>query len=337
MPQRLSTLSSSSYATLVREVRGAIATGKERALQAVEAEKVRTSWQIGKLIHTHILRNQKRAGYGQKVLHRLSRDIHISESSLYYMLEFARENPIFRSIGKLPWTHHQKLLGINDPAKRDLLVRRAAKGKWTVEKLRSEIKKSKLLTGETVKKQHSEKELLVPIKGALDTYLITDEKDKTLSGEPVIDLGFSSYLELPEQYRGKFKAGDVVSVEKSDASYTLKPSELTKKDLFTYRTKLVDVTDADTFWFLIKLGFGVTTKQQLRLRGLDAPEIISREGLRAKAFVKRVLKNASEITITSTKSDKYDRYLADVWFRTKAGVHHLNNLLLQKGLAQRMI
>ena len=71
-----------SYSTLLERVRQAIARGKERALDAVERELVRTKWEVGKLILEHILLNRKRAKYGEEVLKRLARDLGTSITEL---------------------------------------------------------------------------------------------------------------------------------------------------------------------------------------------------------------------------------------------------------------
>ena len=66
-----------------------------------------------------------------------------------------------------------------------------------------------------------------------------------------------------------------------------------------------------------------------------APEIENSEGKEAKAFVGKILHPSSgvpkppAIIIKTTKSDKYDRYLADVWVKDK----YLNQELLEKDLA----
>jgi len=57
-----------------------------------------------------------------------------------------------------------------------------------------------------------------------------------------------------------------------------------------------------------------------------------REAIRAE----RELKKASQVIITSTKSDKYDRYLADVFYTKDSKEHFLNNRLLEAGLAERV-
>ena len=47
------------------------------------------------------------------------------------------------------------------------------------------------------------------------------------------------------------------------------------------------------------------------------------------AFVQKMLKGVETLTIVTSKSDKYDRYLADVW----VGEEYLNQKLLDEGLA----
>ena len=103
--------------------------------------------------------------------------------------------------------------------------------------------------------------------------------------------------------------------------------------LFTYNVRVLNVTDGDTVWVLVDLGFGITVRQHLRLRGLDAPEIESSEGKEAKAFVEaQFQKNRGPLLIKTVKSDKYDRYLADVWI----GDEYLNQKLIEKDLAIRV-
>jgi len=88
---------------------------------------------------------------------------------------------------------------------------------------------------------------------------------------------------------------------------------------------------------IVDLGFGFKTRQYLRLRGLDCPEINTDEGKKAADFVRSRIKQADEIALTSSKSDKYDRYLADVFYNDKNGKEvYLNNLLLRHGLAVRV-
>lgn len=341
----------SSYASLLGEVRKTLALGHKRAKEAVEREKVRTSWGIGKLIHEHILLHKERAKYGEQVLKRLSDDLRISLTEIRYMTEFARTYPIHPPAGELSWAHYRELLAINDNEGRKTVAKKAAQEKWTRGTLRREIGKLKVKNPKALSASLAE-ELLTPLKGKLNTYRIVPDIEPS-SGRLYIDLGFANYLELSEKYRKVFHAGEVVLSKGTKNGYSLHPSQSTLHDvpvrdakistgrtqatgsecLFTYQVRVLDITDGDTFWAVVDLGFGVFTKQHLRLRGLDAPEAVTRDGQEARKFLERELKGTSQIVITSTKSDKYDRYLVDVFYVKKNREEFLNNRLLQAGLA----
>jgi endonuclease YncB( thermonuclease family) len=61
------------------------------------------------------------------------------------------------------------------------------------------------------------------------------------------------------------------------------------------------------------------------------------EGKKASDFVKARIRVASEIVLTSSRSDKYDRYLADVYYvDAKGNEQYLNNQILENGYAVRV-
>ncbi len=294
------------YTELRRQVREALSRGRARAQDAVEREKVRTSWQVGKLILEHILLHKDRAQYGEQVLKRLSGDLGISERELRYMVEVARTYPISPPAAKLSWGHYRDLLSINEEKQRKELIDQASRKKWSRSTLRHEIGKLKAAKKITVSSVAPAEEPLIPLKGKLDTYRVVD-----YMGKKTYDLGFSTYFEI----KGKAPKAEP------------KP-----EDLYTYEAQIETVIDGDTLWAQIHLGFGVWTRQKLRLRGLDAPEIETRDGQETKKFLERQLKTSKEVIITSTKSDKYDRYLADLW----TGETLLNQKLIDQGLAVRI-
>jgi len=292
----------STYASLRSAVRSEIALGKERAIRAVEREKVRTSWKVGKLILDHILLNKERASYGKKVIMKLSRDFPVSHTEFKYMVEFAKTYPIGPPAGQLSWWYYRELLSINDDVKRAAMALRAQKQDWPRDVLRREIKKYKIKNGIRRKGLPFADEL-TPRRGKLGAYQIVDWR-----GGKARDLGFSSYKE----YRGR------------------KPKKAPKaSELYTYKAYVDRVVDGDTIWMKVDLGFGFWTLQKLRLRGVNAPELRSRTGVLAKRFVDKALKGSEYVTITTSKSDKFDRYLVDVFVKDT----FLNQSLVDAGLA----
>lgn len=309
-----------AYSDLLRALRGVHAAAEARVELAVTQAKVQEAWEMGDLISRHILLNKDRADYGDFVLQKLGEDMGVSRSELYRYSLFAKLYPVM-PVG-LTWSHYRFLISVKDDAERKKIEDEAAREHWTKRKLDEQIRLRKL-TASAI-----DEVPLEPQRGKLNTYQVINE-DKHLK----IDLGFSSFKELPPvEGKAKMKQGDIVRVEK----WKIEPApDRTTLDLYTYSATVYEVTDGDTFWAVVDLGFGFTTKQKLRLRGIDAPELPTEEGLEAKAFVQERLKSGQKIIICSTRSDKYDRYLADVYYTAKDGEHFLNNELLENRLALR--
>jgi micrococcal nuclease len=118
-------------------------------------------------------------------------------------------------------------------------------------------------------------------------------------------------------------------IEKGE--FVLFKSQRTTSDLHTYRAYLDYVIDGDTVVFYVDLGFRTYSRQKLRLRGIDTPELKTPEGEKAKVFVQEMLKKAKLITIKTYRKDKYDRYLADIFVGSKE--IFLNQKLLDEKLA----
>ena len=330
-----------TYDQLVSAIRAARAASRERIEQAVDREKIREAWETGKLIHEHILLHKERADYGKRVLVRLAGDLEMSETELGYMLQFVHTYPISPPAGKLSWSHYRELLSINDEKERSEVTKKAENEGWGRDRVREEVRRRTLAGASSPETE----QLVVSKPGKVGTYRVVKAVVGPLTGQLVLDLGFSNYFQ-PEKI-SKFKEGDIVVLEKgklkkieeelqrrtaptlsTDAAVVAQQAQL-----FTYNVYVTQVIDGDTFRAVVDLGFKFSTVQTLRLRGLDAPEIESKEGQEAKAFLaKQLAKNHGAILIKTVKSDKYDRYLADVW----ADGRYVNQELIDQDLAVRV-
>ena len=80
--------------------------GKERAYLAMEQEKKRTYWNVGKHIKQHLLENEDRADYGVYLFTVLAENLDIHRRTLYQCVQFYEECPKIVSPGsQLTWTH----------------------------------------------------------------------------------------------------------------------------------------------------------------------------------------------------------------------------------------
>jgi len=84
---------------------------------------------------------------------------------------------------------------------------------------------------------------------------------------------------------------------------------------FYYNASLVRVIDGDTFVYDVDLGFGISTRQTFRLRGVNCPEKRGAEkefGNVCLSYVKGIL--PGESMIRTYKSDSFGRWLCDIEF-----------------------
>jgi len=115
--------------------------------------------------------------------------------------------------------------------------------------------------------------------------------------------------------------------------------------MYQYKAKIARVVDGDTIYVDVDLGFFLRQVMNLRLKGVDTPEIRGPEreqGLISKQFVEDTLAACPAVVIRTYKLGKYGRYIADIWY--KAGSDDpdeilasgtlLNQELLDRGLAQ---
>jgi endonuclease YncB( thermonuclease family) len=103
--------------------------------------------------------------------------------------------------------------------------------------------------------------------------------------------------------------------------------------MYTYHAQVERVIDGDTLVCLVDLGFGTFRRETFRLLGLDAPELATPEGERAKAFVEEwIATNGRQVVVVTVrdKREKYGRYLALV--QNNLG-QILNTLLREQQLA----
>lgn len=137
------------YTDWLAEIKARVATARQRAVLAANAELMHLYWQIGR----DILDRQASQGWGSKVIDRLAADLRdafpemkgFSRANLMYMRAFAdawSENEIVQqAVGQLPWGHN--VLLITRLKERELRVRyalQASQEGWSRPTLEIQIK-----------------------------------------------------------------------------------------------------------------------------------------------------------------------------------------------------
>lgn len=263
--------------------------------------KAVTYWKLGRWIDLYLLHGEDRAKYGEKIYEMLEKKSGIGQKTLERAVRFSREFPIPTALSKLSWTHQLELLTLPDQTVRKQLAIQATKKNFTTRELKQEISKiSKNSDRHLVKVPVTifTPPKLKAVKGELYTYVILEKNSAEDPTKSVVDCGF-----------GFDQTINIKDFSNATFGKTMQ---------FTYRAEVQKVIDADTFKVRIDLGLGGSfSRQKIRLKGIDAPEIDTNKGKKAKAYVAKALKGLEFILIRTSKSDKYDRYLADVWYVPK--------------------
>jgi micrococcal nuclease len=110
---------------------------------------------------------------------------------------------------------------------------------------------------------------------------------------------------------------------------------------YLYKATLLDVIDGDTIWVHVDVGFEIMTKEKLRFKGIDSPELKTTDGQKARDFIIQELSPCPFFTIQTFWRDKYARLLADIYYNPNETAFerlmetgtHLNQELLRQKLA----
>jgi endonuclease YncB( thermonuclease family) len=173
----------------------------------------------------------------------------------------------------------------------------------------------------------------------LELLSVRDEKERGYYLQLAVEEGMSR-----ARVRTAIKT-DLYGRTTGEASETLEALDRPKSGLHFYKAVVERVVDGDTLKVRVDLGFNTWRVEKLRLRGVDTPPFSTRRGQAAKVFVEKTLAEVPFIVIRTYKTDRYARYVADVFHdasrKKKAQVFNkgffLNQQLLDAGHAVRMI
>ena len=274
---------------------------------------------------------------------RLASDAGLSRSIIYEAVAFYRFRPKFHVRGKLVWTHYRALLRLPTDAERDAGEAAALKHSWSVRELEAQIRAGAIASAAGAPREVAPTHPLAALRGQFYTYKLIEGSEP---GDGLrLDLGFGIQLAWPIPAEERYRVGQFVTASReADEAYRFNQVTDRTASFYTYRAKVLRVIDGDTVWLDIDCGFRVWTRQKVRLRGIDTPEIETAEGVQARDFVVDALKGLQFVAVTTTKPDKYDRYLADLFYlageEDKEGVlkegAFLNRELVRAGLARRV-
>ena len=343
-----------TYGSLRDQVGQILSDGKVQSRQATEWEKADTYWHVGDAIYGHILNREGRAGYGERIIANLCKDLNLDRSLLHDIVLFRRAFPILYAHRQLTWYHYRALIRLPSIEQRHFYERMADDGGWSTRELQRQIK------ADLYRRNRNRLDALPegedpfggrPFRvrrGRLYTYGLRKLPGSEGRIEDLrLDLGFDMLWRVDFKGIPNPRHGMIVTATKRGtgpgAEYRFEEAPGQRRKLYTHIANIVHVIDGDTMEAVADCGFNHATPQKLRLRGIDTPELSSRAGQRAREFVRARMNAVDFVVITTHRPGKFGRYIADVFYLPgesdpaivlRQGVY-LNRELLKKRLATR--
>ena len=296
-----------TYAKLLQSIKSEIAAGRA----AIQKTQAQTYWKVGKFINDYVLEGADRAKYGEHIYDHLSKDLKIDKRTLERTTQFAREFPIAAARPQLTWSQFRTLLSLPDPSARARLIHQTMTKRLTTRQLQAKVDRQKVL--------HIPSEGPIPqlkfTRGPLYTYQVIEPPSlQPVEGDKFVDCGFNIWRQVPPVQLAKFKNADVVESVKTPQGYKIKSSDRGAKDLYVFKATIERIVDGDTVLVQVDCGFETWTRQYLRFRAIDCPELSTAAGQNVKRFIESRIKPNDFVIIKTHKDDKYGRYLVDVWY-----------------------
>lgn len=135
--------------TLFKQVKELISTSQEKAIKAVDFQRVLLYWNIGQKIYEEVQNGEDRADYGKQIIKNLSSDLEpiygngYSYRQLYLFLQFFKVFPIVNALhSQLNWTQYKLLIRIEDEDKKEFYINESIKNHWSSRQLERQINSS---------------------------------------------------------------------------------------------------------------------------------------------------------------------------------------------------
>jgi endonuclease YncB( thermonuclease family) len=283
-------------------------------------------FQMGRQIG-HLLESAEQTGrYGKKLVPTLCRDIKQkygrgpSTRTMRNMRKFAILYTEETTSPALSWSHYCVLLSIRDTDTRARLEQQT---------IRRHLDRDALQQLVSLTLQHSKDgKPTFPLSPRKGTLQIAKLIRPHASSPPLLDVGFGvQYAPNSTTRLNNLEHG--ICLQRY-ANGKLKLIECAPGERYCYRASLENVIDGDTVKMRIQLTGSIFICERLRLRGVDAMELNTPEGQKAKRALERLLHNRKKIIIYTYSTDRYGRYVADL----VADNLYINKTLIEKGHAR---
>ncbi|MFB3388693.1 YhcG family protein [Flavobacterium sp. LAR06] len=135
--------------SVIPDIKAIIATSRENAIRAVDNERTKMYWTIGKRIFEEEQQGKDRADYGAYLIKYLAEELQPEYGSGFSVRQLERYRQFYRTFPiasalrtQLSWTQYKLLLSIEKQEKREFYIAESVKNNWTSRQLERQINSS---------------------------------------------------------------------------------------------------------------------------------------------------------------------------------------------------
>ncbi|MGZ3754454.1 MAG: PDDEXK nuclease domain-containing protein [Mucilaginibacter sp.] len=136
-------------ASIISDIKGIINTSRDKAIHAVDTERVLMYWSIGQLIFEEEQQGKDRADYGTQLIKTISEQLQPEFGSGFSIRQLERYRQFYRTFPiasalrtQLSWSHYKLLLSVNNQDKREFYIAEIVKNNWSARQLERQIDSS---------------------------------------------------------------------------------------------------------------------------------------------------------------------------------------------------
>jgi len=134
---------------LVKDIKHLISLSQNKAVRAIDNERVLLYWNIGKRIIEELQNGQDRAGYGKEIIKNLSNDLQPDFGSGYSIRQLELMRQFYKTFSntntlhsQLNWSQYKLLIRLDTQDKREFYIGETTKNGWTGRELERQINSS---------------------------------------------------------------------------------------------------------------------------------------------------------------------------------------------------
>jgi predicted nuclease of restriction endonuclease-like (RecB) superfamily len=131
---------------LISQIKKIVSSAQNKAVRAVNTERVFMYWQIGKLILEEEQQGKERAEYGTFLIKSISKELQPQLGSSFTVRQLERYRQFYRTFPiasalrtQFNWTHYKVLISIDNEDKRTFYIAEAEKNNWSARQLERQV------------------------------------------------------------------------------------------------------------------------------------------------------------------------------------------------------